>query len=46
MCSVITITVPMPLSTASYTASAAKRAGTKMSEVFASACSTASATVS
>ena len=46
MCSVITITVRMPASTASYAASAAKRAGTKISDVFAPVRSTASATVS
>jgi hypothetical protein len=39
------ITVCTPASTASKIASAANRAGTKMSDVFAPCCSTASATV-
>ena len=46
MCSVMHTTVPIPASTASYTASAAKRAGTKTSEVFAPVSATARSTVS
>ncbi len=45
-CSVMQMTVWHPASTASYTASAAKAAGTKIIEVLAPALPTASATVS